>query len=284
MITCDTQLSEKTSLIKDQVVKNDPAAQDKLPKVMQQELSQGKSNTKPNDPTKPTRRQYSTSAIRRAQELTESSTSDPLSSSVGLSSPTPAQPPITGHKFGLPALPLPAHSNLKYRYSDIVNQLVGLVILDGKKADAQRCVDYVLSYLRSSPPPQIRADRPLLPGHPPPSHLPLNPVLYLQLAIDSVAPMMRLRSQKGAAGGGVALQIPVPLYLRQRRRTAIMWIVDAAKKRKNRGSGKDMFAQRLAEEIVAVVEGKSGAWEKRNGIHKLGVAARANLLWKPRKR
>ena len=135
----------------------------------------------------------------------------------------------------------------------------------------------ILTHLRTSPPPTINPARPLILGAPPPSHLPLNPILYLTLAIDSVAPLLRIRSQKGAAGGGVALQIPVPLGLRQRRRTAVQWILTAATKRKNRGSGKGGFAQRVAEEMVAVVEGKSSVWERRNAIHKLGVAARANL-------
>ena len=135
----------------------------------------------------------------------------------------------------------------------------------------------ILTHIRTSPPPTINPARPLIPGAPPPSHLPLNPILYLTLAIDSVAPLLRIRSQKGAAGGGVALQIPVPLGLRQRRRTAVQWILTAAIKRKNRGSGKGGFAQRVAEEVVAVVEGKSSVWDRRNAIHKLGVAARANL-------
>jgi small subunit ribosomal protein S7 len=38
-----------------------------------------------------------------------------------------------------------------------------------------------------------------------------------------------------------------------------------------------MFAMKVAEEIVSVVEGRSGAWQKRDGLHKLAVAARANM-------
>lgn len=136
---------------------------------------------------------------------------------------------------------------------------------------------HILTHLRTSSPPTINPARPLLPGAPPASHLPLNPVLYLTLAVDSIAPLLRIRSQRGAAGGGVALQIPVPLGLRQRRRTAIEWIINSASKKKTRGSGKYTFAQRVAEEIVSVVEGKSSIWERRNAIHKLGVSARANL-------
>lgn len=38
-----------------------------------------------------------------------------------------------------------------------------------------------------------------------------------------------------------------------------------------------MFAQRVAEELVSVVEGRSGAWDRRQLVHKNGTAARANL-------
>lgn len=141
----------------------------------------------------------------------------------------------------------------------------------------------ILSHLRTAPVPTINPARPLLPGAPPPSHLPLNPILYLTLAIDSIAPLLRLRSQKGAAGGGMSLQIPVPLGQRQRRRTAVQWILSTASKKRSRGSGKGSFAQRVAEELVSVVEGKSSLWERRNGVHKLGVSARANIVL-PKKR
>jgi small subunit ribosomal protein S7 len=137
----------------------------------------------------------------------------------------------------------------------------------------------ILNHLRTASPPTPNLTRPLLPGAPPPAHLPLNPVLYLTLAIDSVAPLLRIRSQKGAAGGGAALQIPVPLGLRQRRRTAVKWILDAVDKKKSRGSGRGQFAQRVAEELVSVVEGRSTAWEKRQVVHKTATGARANLTY-----
>ena len=142
----------------------------------------------------------------------------------------------------------------------------------------------ILERLRTAAPPTPDPLHPLIPGAPPANHLPLNPVLYLTLAIDSVAPLLRIRSQKGAAGGGVALQIPIPLGLGQRRRTAVMWILDAATKRRTRGSGRTMFAHKVADELIAIVEGRSGVWERRGGVHRLGVAARANLLVGNRRR
>ena len=141
----------------------------------------------------------------------------------------------------------------------------------------------ILEHLRTSNIPTINPARPLMVGAPPPSHLPLNPILYLTLAIDSVAPLFRIRSQRGAAGGGVALQIPVPLGQRQRRRIAIQWILKAASKKKHTGSGKGSFAQRVASELVGVVEGRSAVWDRRAAVHKLGVSVRANVVL-PKKR
>jgi len=209
-----------------------------------------------------------------------------------------------GHIFGLPSLPIPSNANFKYRYDLIVKQVTGLIMQDGKLGVAQRVrssvslsifkqikhsgvqfanrrflqnMGIILNHLRTASPPTVNPLRPLVPGAPPPSHLPLNPILYMTLAIDSVAPLFRIRSQRGAAGGGVALQIPVPLAVRQRRRQSFMWILDAASKRRTRGSGRGGFAQKVAEELIAVIEGRSGVWDRRGGIHKLGVAARANL-------
>ena len=145
-------------------------------------------------------------------------------------------------------------------------------------------MSYILNHLRTAPPPVPNSARPLLPGSPPPTHLPLNPIQYLTTAIDSVAPLLRIRSQKGAAGGGAALQIPVPLGVRQRRRQAVQWILDAASKKKSRGSGRGQFAQRFADEIISVVEGKSSVWDRRGLVHKTGVSARVNLKYSRRRR
>jgi small subunit ribosomal protein S7 len=97
------------------------------------------------------------------------------------------------------------------------------------------------------------------------------------LAIDSVAPLIKIRYIPGGAGGGHTLEVPVPLGVRQRRRTAFMWILDVVDKKPSRGSGKTDFAHRLAQEIIAVVEGRSTVWEKRQQVHKVGTSARANL-------
>jgi small subunit ribosomal protein S7 len=97
------------------------------------------------------------------------------------------------------------------------------------------------------------------------------------VAIDSVAPLLKIRNVAGAGGGGRALELPVPLGVRQRRRVAFNWILDVINKKPSKGSGRKQFPHRIAEEIIAVVEGRSSVWEKRKVVHKLGTAARANI-------
>lgn len=152
-------------------------------------------------------------------------------------------------------------------------QLTNLMMRHGKKATAEKNMQHILTTLRTAPAPTYSATRQLLPGAPPASHLPLNPVLYLTLAVDSVAPLLRIRSQRGAAGGGVALQIPVPLGLKQRRRQSFQWIMDASKRR----GDKLPFVDRVAQELIAVVEGRSSVWERRMQVHRLGTTARTSL-------
>ncbi|KAF3054958.1 37S ribosomal protein S7, mitochondrial [Daldinia childiae] len=166
---------------------------------------------------------------------------------------------------------------LQDRYHPVVEQVTKLLMKDGKLSQAQRNMAMILNYLRTTPAPKVSPLRPLLPGSPPADQLPLNPLLYLTLAIDSVAPLIRIRSLRGAAGGGQSLDLPQPMAARARRRIAVMWILDAVRRKRSAASGRAQFATRFAQELVAVVEGKSTVWDKRNSIHKLGTAARANL-------
>ncbi|GAB7350370.1 hypothetical protein MBLNU459_g0997t1 [Dothideomycetes sp. NU459] len=258
-----------------ELLKDDKEAQEHAPQVIKDSI---KAN---HTPPKPQSRSFSTYARRPLELTTSPASSFDAAAAVAVPPPTAAS---AGHKFPLPTLPLPSNAHKDYRYDPVVKQLTSLLMKDGKLSVAQTNMGLILSYLRTAPTPSYSPVRPLLPGAPPASHLPLNPTLYLTLALDSVAPLLRIRSQRGAAGGGVALQIPVPLGLRQRRRQAFMWVLDAASKRKSRSSGKAMFATRVAEEIVAIAEGRSSAWEKRTAVHKLATTARSNLSFGQRGR
>ena len=268
------------------ILAGDKEAQKDMPEVMKESIKsgQGAQNAKPDVSGK---RTFSTYARRRLEMQTITDPAPlPIEASMRSSSaqdndmsPSTTAPQKLGHKFPLPELPLHPRLGKDYRYDPVVSQITNLIMQHGMKATAQRNMAHILTVLRTAPAPTYNPNRPLLPGAPPASHLPLNPVLYLTLAVDSVAPLLRIRSQRGAAGGGVALQIPVPLGLRQRRRQSMMWILDAVEKKKSRGSGRTMFPQRIAEELIAIVEGRSAVWDRRGAVHKLGTTARSNLTF-----
>jgi small subunit ribosomal protein S7 len=130
-------------------------------------------------------------------------------------------------------------------------------------------MELILDALRTSPAPPSNSDL-ITPS--PIQSLPLHPVAYLTAIIDSVAPLIKIRQQRGLLGGGASMPIPVPLRLRQRRRTAIQWILASAE-----GRREDKFADRVAKELLSVAEGRSSSWEKRARVHKMAISARANI-------
>jgi ribosomal protein S7 len=249
----------------DEILRRDKDALKYAPKVMQEQMLGLKGS-----------RSYSTSATLRRQGLSGSASTqeDPSIAIVAnmiaqVSREVEERPP--GLKFDMPTTPLPKTENMRRRYDPLVEQFTKLLMRHGKLSVAQKNMAFILDHLRTTPPPHLHPTRRLL-SAPPAPQLPLNPVLYLTLIVDSVAPLLKIRQQKGIAGGGAALQIPLPLALRQRRRTAIKWILDSAAKRRD-----SKLAQRVANELVSVAEGKSGVWDRREQVHKIGVAGRSNL-------
>lgn len=178
----------------------------------------------------------------------------------------------------IPDIPVPANHHLGHRYNPLLAQLIPLFQKHGHKAKAQNIVQEIIRILRTKPPPIVSTKHLLIPTAPPAQSLPANPIAYLQTAIDSVAPLLKLRGSAGK--GGTTLQTPFPLPVRQRRRKAVEWIMAASDRKKNMLS----LAERFAAEIVDVVEGRSPAWERRMVIHKLGIVNRANMTAKPMKK
>ncbi|KAF4159971.1 hypothetical protein CNMCM6069_000477 [Aspergillus lentulus] len=245
-----------------EILQRDKDALKHMPKVMQDQLKRSSGN-----------RSFSTFTRRYQPDLQGQDLPDPSVAVVANMINQVNQDVAELHpglKFPAPES-LPKTENFRERYDPLLEQFTKLLMRDGKLSKAQKNMSFILDHLRTAPPPQPHPKRPLLPG-PPGPQLPLNPVLYLSLIVDSVAPLIKIRQQKGIAGGGAAVQIPVPLMQRQRRRTAIRWIIDASDKRRD-----SSFAQRVAHELVAVAEGRSGVWDRREAVHKLGIAGRSNL-------
>ncbi|KAJ5636676.1 uncharacterized protein N7484_009989 [Penicillium longicatenatum] len=254
----------------EQILSRDEQARKHMPKVMQDQFKKPRGS-----------RSFSTSARTLSPETQGFESSNDASVAMLASMidqvNSQAAERIPGLIFEKPEAPTKTH-NFRKRYDSMQDQFTKMLMQDGKLARAQKNMSIILDHLRTAPPPNINPRHPLLSG-PPSSQLPLDPVLYLTLIVDSVAPLFRIRLMKGIAGGGAALQMPHPLTLRQRRRAAIKWIIDASAKRRDA-----QLAHRVANELVAVAEGRSGVWERRDGQHKIGIAGRANLGIGPRRR
>ncbi|KAJ5278872.1 hypothetical protein N7478_004244 [Penicillium angulare] len=249
----------------EQILQRDEKARKLMPKIMQEQFKK-----------KGGSRSFSTSARSYLPETEKFGANDDMSAAIladmiGQLNVQAAEKIPEGLKFEEPPAPT-KKANFRKRYDSLQDQFTKMLMHDGKLARAQKNMSIILDHLRTAPPPNINPRRPLL-GGPPGPQLPLDPVLYLTLIIDSVAPLFRIRQQKGIAGGGTAVQVPAPLALRQRRRAAIKWIIDGSNKRRDA-----QLAHRVANELVAVAEGRSGVWERRDQQHKIGISGRANLV------
>ncbi|KAI9024750.1 ribosomal protein S7 domain-containing protein, partial [Hyaloraphidium curvatum] len=128
-----------------------------------------------------------------------------------------------------------------------VDSVVKNIMRDGKKARYERMVAEALRLL------QLKTNQ--------------NPVELLTRALDMCAPLVKLMSTKR---GARRIQVPRPLTERARRRFAVLWIKQAAEKKK--GS----FPVRFANEILLVLRGTSGALERRAFVHRTALQNRTN--------
>ncbi|KAK2873532.1 hypothetical protein FQN49_002272 [Arthroderma sp. PD_2] len=264
------------------ILKRDKDALKNMPKVLRDEFVSGQSGSG-------SKRSFSTSSRLRQEErkgVENAASNDPSAAAVadmlaasnrGEAVEVEQEAIPEGFKFEPPTLPLPPNEHLRRRYEPLLEQFTKLIMKDGKLSLAQKHMAKVLEHLRTAPAPLMDPSKPFLPG-PPAPQLPLNPVQYLTLAVDSIAPLFRIRMIRGIAGGGAALPIPKPLASRQRRREAISWIIDAANKRRD-----NQLSARLAHEIIAIAEGKSSTWIKRAALHKQAAVSRANVRRSPMK-
>ncbi|KAJ2784540.1 hypothetical protein H4R18_001080 [Coemansia javaensis] len=150
-------------------------------------------------------------------------------------------------RIGQPEPLVSAGDRQRLRLDPMLAQLVNMVMRDGKKLRAERLVHGALLDIRK--------------------HTNSDPYTVLCDAINLVAPLMDTRSLRQ---GSKVVQAPRALNLRQRRRRAIVWLLEAAARR-SEGS----FSMRLSGEIQAIVNGTSSVLEKKLLLHKTVLANRS---------
>ena len=134
----------------------------------------------------------------------------------------------------------------KFSSSD-VTKFVNVIMLDGKKAVAERIVYGAFAQIESKG------------GK--------NPIEVFTQALSNVKPMVEVKSRRV---GGANYQVPVEVRPVRRMALAMRWLREAAKKR-----GEKSMTQRLAGELLEAAEGRGGAMKKREEVHRMADANKA---------
>jgi small subunit ribosomal protein S7 len=142
------------------------------------------------------------------------------------------------------------------RYGDkVLAKFINCVMLDGKKAVAQRVVYEALDKIK------VRMDKDKREG------MPENVIDVFRQAIENVKPNVEVRSKRV---GGANYQVPMPVTQRRRQSLAFRWLITAIRSEK----GKPM-ADRLAKELYDAANGDGKACTVREQTHRMAEANKA---------
>ncbi|CAA7260979.1 unnamed protein product [Cyclocybe aegerita] len=98
------------------------------------------------------------------------------------------------------------------------------------------------------------------------------PMPLVERAILMASPAVRCRKLK--KGGGKTVFMPQALNERQRTRIGLKWIVEAVRAPGRQGN---TLAERMAREIVAILNGTSGVLKLKEEMHKVAMVNRGGL-------
>ena len=131
--------------------------------------------------------------------------------------------------------------------SEMIAKFINMVMMHGKKSVAESIVYGALD--SDSEKTKYEADE------------------ALEKALDNVRPMVEVKSRRV---GGETYQVPVEVRPNRRNALAMRWLVDAARRRGEKGMG-----ARLAGEIMDAAENRGSAVKKREDTHRMAEANKA---------
>ncbi|CAH7681058.1 ribosomal protein S7 domain-containing protein [Phakopsora pachyrhizi] len=143
----------------------------------------------------------------------------------------------------------PRSVNLPTLEEPLIDYMTGLLMRKGKRDTASKHCITLLSHLR------------LVTGQ--------EPFGLLARAIGLASPLVMTRSESKRIK---VTTVPVPLNEIQRARRGILWIVKQSEKRPGK-----KFGERLAMEVIAVLNGNSEVLKLKAEQHRLALVNRANL-------
>jgi small subunit ribosomal protein S7 len=131
--------------------------------------------------------------------------------------------------------------------SRLVTQVINRVMIDGKKAVAERTVYDALARVSE------KTGRPA--------------VEVLEQAVKALTPSLEVKSRRV---GGANYQVPVEVPNRRARTLAIRWLIQFA-----RGRREKQMVDKLANEILDATSQQGGAFKKKDDIYRMAQANKA---------
>ena len=136
--------------------------------------------------------------------------------------------------------------DVKYN-NRLVTQLINKVLLDGKKATAERIVYTAFDMVGAKS------------GE--------EPLAVFKKAMDNIRPTLEVKPKRV---GGATYQVPMEVNSRRANQLAIRWMVNFSRARKER-----TMAERLANEILDASNGIGASVKRREDLFKMAESNRA---------
>ena len=134
----------------------------------------------------------------------------------------------------------------KYK-SVIIPKLINSIMYDGKKTIAEKIVYDAIDKIKTK---TIDA-----------------PINIFNEAINNIKPTVEVRSRRV---GGATYQVPVEVKSKRAQALAIRWLVESARKRKDKH-----MADKIFNELYDAYEKKGAAVKKREDVHKMAESNKA---------
>ena len=131
--------------------------------------------------------------------------------------------------------------------STVIPKLINSLMYDGKKTIAEKIVYDAINKIKS----KVKEE----------------PIKVFNEAINNIKPTVEVRSRRV---GGATYQVPVEVKSKRAQALAIRWLVDSARKRKDKHMSDKIF-----NELFDAYERKGAAVKKREDVHKMAESNKA---------
>ena len=131
--------------------------------------------------------------------------------------------------------------------SVIIPKLINSIMYDGKKGIAEKIIYDAIDIIKTKSKDE--------------------PINVFNEAINNIKPTVEVRSRRV---GGATYQVPVEVKSKRAQALAIRWLVDSARKRKDKN-----MSDRIFNELFDAYEKKGAAVKKREDVHKMAESNKA---------